>query len=154
MRRGPVAAIGLTLAASILSGCTFSFGGSTEVTESGGEAADASGAPGSSGSDGKAPDRKPAQPTPSAPHVSALCDSLTAVYLTNISDAKNAASIVNDWVKVTAAAPASLKGDLTTVGGYLVAAAKGDDRTLKNASDMVGEALDHIDAYVTKVCRA
>jgi hypothetical protein len=154
MRRGPVAWLVLVLASLVLSGCTFSFGGSTEVTESGQEAADGAEAPGASGSAGKAPDRKPAQPTPTPPHVSALGDRLTAVYLTDISDAKSAASIVNDWVRVTAIAPASLKGDLTTVGGYLVAAAKGDDRTLKNASDMVGKALDHIDAYVTRVCRA
>lgn len=136
------------LAGAILSGCTFSSGSTTEVTESGQEAG------GANGSGGQAANSKPAQPTPSAPHVSALCDSLTAVYLSNISDAENAASIVNDWVRVTAAAPKSLKKDLNVVGAYLVAAAKGDYATVKRASDIVGDALDHVDRYVTKVCKA
>lgn len=149
MRRGGAAAwLAPAVVGVLLSGCTFSSGDTTEVTESGQEAA------GASGTGGQAADRKPAQPTPSAPHVSKLCDSLTAVYLTNISDAENAATIVNDWVRVTAQAPARLKDDLNAVGAYLVAAAKGDYATLKAASDIVGDALDHVDRYVTKVCRA
>lgn len=153
MSRGPLAWIAPAVVGAVLSGCTFS-SGSTTVTEGTAPGQAASGAQGAGGSGDQAPDRKAAQPTPSAPHVSKLCDDLTAVYLTNISDAENAASIVNDWVKVTAAAPASLKDDLETVGAYLVAAAKGDYPRIKNASDQVGKALDEIDRYVTKVCRA
>ncbi|KRA38855.1 MULTISPECIES: hypothetical protein [unclassified Nocardioides] len=152
--RGPLAGIALALVSVVLAGCTFSSGSSTEITEVAAPGQEASGPQGAGGSSDQAPDRKAAQPTPSAAHVSALCDSLTAVYLTNISDAENAASIVNDWVEVTAAAPASLKDDLNTVGAYLVAAAKGDYARIKGASDLVGKALDQIDKYVTKVCRA
>lgn len=154
-RRRLVAWIAPVLLGALLSGCTFSSGSTTEVTDAGQAAGGASGAGGAGGSRGKAADRKPAQPTtPKAPHVSALCDSLVAVYLTDISDAKDAASILNDWAQVTAAAPRSLKKDLTTVGAYLATAAKGDYATLKGASDMVDKALDHVDRYVTKVCRA
>lgn len=144
-RRSPATWIAPILLGAILTGCTFSSGGTTEVTESGQEAAGATGkqAPGrTSGED------------PSTPHVSKLCDSLTAVYLSNISDAESSATIINDWVKVTAAAPKSLKKDLTIVGAYMVAAAEGNYAVLKNASDVVDKALDHVDRYVTKVCRA
>ena len=146
-RRHHLAWIAPALAGALLSGCTFSSGGTTEVTETGGSGS-------SSGSSGGTVDEKPAQPTPSAPHVSELCDSLTAVYLTNISDQKDAATLVKDWVRVTAAAPAKLKDDLEVVGAYLVAAAKSDYAALKRASDQVGDALDHVDRYVTKTCRA
>lgn len=150
-RRSPLAWIAPALVGAVLSGCTFSSGSSTEVTEVSGPGQEASGA---QGSGDQAPDRKPDQTTPSSPHVSALCDDLTAVYLTNISDAESAAGIVNDWVKVTAKAPPALKDDLTVVGAYLVAAAKGETARVKGAADEVGDALDQIDRYVTKVCRA
>lgn len=146
-RRHHLAWIAPALAGALLSGCTFSSGGTTEVTESGGGST-------GSGSGSGAVDQKPAQPTPSVPHVSDLCDSLTAVYLSNISDTKDAATLVKDWVRVTAAAPPRLKDDLDVVGAYLVAAAKSDYATLKGASAQVGDALDHIDKYVTKTCRA
>lgn len=146
--RRRLAWIAPALAGALLSGCTFSSGGTTEVTETGGSSGS------TSASDGGAVDQKPAQPTPSTPHVSKLCDSLTAVYLTDISDQKDAASLVKDWVRVTAAAPAKLKDDLEVVGAYLVAAAKSDYATLKRASEQVGDALDHVDRYVAKTCRA
>lgn len=146
-RRRSLAWIAPALAGALLSGCTFSSGSTTEVTESGGSGS-------SSASGGGAVDQKPAQPTPSTPHVSKLCDSLTAVYLTDISDQKDAASLVKDWVRVTAAAPPKLKDDLEVVGAYLVAAAKSDYAALKGAADQVGDALDHVDRYVTKTCRA
>ncbi|RZI89507.1 MAG: hypothetical protein EOO67_12005 [Microbacterium sp.] len=133
------------LVGMLLTGCTFSFGGTTEVTESSQEATGANGS-------GSQADRTSDQP--STPHVSKLCDDLTAVYLSNISDAENSATIINDWVKVTAAAPKALKKDLTIVGAYMVAGAQGNYAVLKNASDVVDKALDHVDRYVTKVCRA
>lgn len=142
--------LALALVGLLVSGCTFSSGSTTEVTETGQEGSGST----TSGSAGGSADRKPEQPTPSAPHVSALCDRLTEVYLSDIGDAKSADALVTDWVKVTAQAPASLKDDLNVVGAYLVAAAKNDYATLKGASDLVGEALDHVDRYVTKVCRA
>lgn len=151
--RSPLAWIAPAVVAAVLSGCTFS-SGSTTVTEGTAPNQAASGAQGSGGSGDQAPDRKAAEPTPSSPHVSKLCDDLTAVYLTNISDAENAASIVNDWVKVTAAAPKSLKDDLDIVGAYLIAAAKGDYPRVRAGSDKVGQALDEIDRYITRVCRA
>lgn len=143
-RHNPATWIAPVLAGMVLTGCTFSFGGSTEVTESTQEA------PGANSSGGQASEQKSDQP----PHVSKLCDDLTAVYLSNISDAENSATIINDWVKVTAAAPRSLKKDLTIVGAYMVAAAEGNYAVLKNASDVVDKALDHVDRYVTRVCRA
>lgn len=145
-RHSPVAWVAPVLVGTLLTGCTFSSGGTTEVTESTQEAA------GSNGSGSKASQRTSDQP--STPHVSKLCDDLTAVYLSNISDAENPATIINDWVRVTAAAPRSLKKDLTIVGAYMVAAAEGNYAVLKNASDVVDKALDHVDRYVTKVCRA
>lgn len=149
--------LGPMIAAAFLSGCTFSTGTTTEVTAVG-QGAPAATAPGALAAPGSASVGAPSTvrtPTaPSGPGTTPLCRELQAVYLTNLSDQRGAASVLTGLGQVSALAPRDLKPAINTLGAYLVAAARGDLATAKGAAPQVDNALSQIDRYLTSTCHS